>query len=96
MSLCSCHKLQKNALFALEKVNIALFPREGLIVFPEISDTSRGPIPVALSLSFLRLTSNGLASMSRTAGLSDGATDYLLGAAKIAAVSSKPFLGGLS
>ena len=45
MSLCSCHKLQKNALFVLKKVNITPFSREDLIVFLEISDTSRGPTP---------------------------------------------------
>ncbi len=48
MSLCSCHKLQKNALFAFKKVNIAPFSRESLIVFLEISDTSRGPTPGAV------------------------------------------------
>jgi hypothetical protein len=47
MSLCSCHKLQKNALFAFKKGNIAPFSRESLIVFREISDTSRGPTPGA-------------------------------------------------
>ena len=47
MSLCSCHKLQKNALFAFKKGNIAPFSRESLIVFREISNTSRGPTPGA-------------------------------------------------
>jgi len=45
MSFRSCQKLQKNALFALKKVNIALFPRGGLIVFLEILVASRGPTP---------------------------------------------------
>ena len=45
MSLCSCHKLQQNAFFAFKKGNIALFSRENLIVFREISNTSRGPTP---------------------------------------------------
>jgi hypothetical protein len=45
MSLCSCHKLQKNALFALKKVNITPFSREGLLGFHKISNTSRGPTP---------------------------------------------------
>jgi hypothetical protein len=45
MSLCSCHKLQQNALFAFKKGNIAPFSRESLIVFREISNTSRGPTP---------------------------------------------------
>jgi hypothetical protein len=47
MSLCSCHKLQENALFAFKKVNIAPFSRESLIVFLEISNTFRGPTPGA-------------------------------------------------
>ena len=46
MSLCSCHKLQNNAFFALKKVNIALFSRKSLIVFHEISFTYRGPTPI--------------------------------------------------
>ena len=45
MSLCSCHELQKNALFAFKKVKIALFAGEGLIVFLKISSASRGPTP---------------------------------------------------
>ena len=45
MSLRSCHKLQKNALFAFKKGNIAPFSRKSLIVFHEISNTSRGPTP---------------------------------------------------
>ena len=49
MSLRSCHKLQKNALFAFKKGNIAPFSRESLIVFREISNTSRGPTPGALA-----------------------------------------------
>ena len=43
MSLCSCHKLQKNALFVFKTVNIAPFSRESLIVFREISYACRGP-----------------------------------------------------
>jgi hypothetical protein len=55
MSLCSCHKLQKNALFASKKVNIAPSLRESLIVFPEISDTSRGPTPGDHAIQIYRL-----------------------------------------
>jgi hypothetical protein len=50
MSLCSCHKLQKNALFALKKVNIAPFTRQSLIVSLKISDTSRGPTPEVIKI----------------------------------------------
>jgi hypothetical protein len=48
MSLCSCHKLEKNAFFSLKKVNIAPFSRKSLIVFWEISVRFRGPTPVPL------------------------------------------------
>ena len=44
MSLCSCHKLQQNALFALKKGNIAPFSRESLIVLRRFNKAVVQPV----------------------------------------------------
>jgi hypothetical protein len=47
MSLCSCHKLPQNSLFALEKLYISPFYRADFAKSLAISGASRGPTPGA-------------------------------------------------